>query len=129
MTNRAYAALNAREFDLLVDLFGADSVWDVSRWGLGRHAGPAAIRHFLEDWFDSFVRYELRIEEMSELENGVVVAVSVFHAWPAGGRESVRLRSAAVFVWERETLAEVTLHPDIEQGRAAGGRLASAARR
>jgi len=125
LTRRVYAALNRRDFDAVVDMFGPTSVWDVSRWGLGAHAGLAAIRKFLEDWFGGLVAYEVQVEEMHDLGNGVVLAVVLQVAQSRGGRGVLRVRSAPVFVWAESRIALVTLYPDVATGRAAAVRAAA----
>jgi len=123
-TRAVYEALNRRDFDAVVDAFGETSTWDVSRWGLGTHAGFVAIRRFLEDWFGSLDDYEVQIEEMQALGGGVVQAVVTQVARQAGGRGVLRVRSAPVFVWVGGRIAAVTLYPDVNEGRAAGLRAA-----
>jgi ketosteroid isomerase-like protein len=123
-TRAVYEALNRGDFDAVVDAFGETSTWDVSRWGLGTHAGFAAIRRFLEDWFGSLDDYEVQIEEMQALGGGVVQAVVTQVARQAGGRGVLRVRSAPVFVWVGGRIAAVTLYPDVNEGRAAGLRAA-----
>jgi hypothetical protein len=121
----AYTALNRRDFDAVMHLFGAASVWDVSRWGLGAHVGPEQIRRFLDDWFGSLVEYEVRPEELVDLGGGVVSVVVLQVARRAGSRGELRLRSVAVFVWEGELLERVTVHPEIEEGLADAERAAA----
>jgi ketosteroid isomerase-like protein len=122
LTRRVYVSLNARDFDAVTAMFGPTSVWDVSRWGLGTHTGPKAIRQFLSDWFDSLQRYEVRVEEMHDLGRGVVLAVVDQRAQQAGSRGLLRVRSAPVFVWADRTIALITVYPNIAEGRAAAMR-------
>jgi len=123
LTGEAYAALNRRDFDALLAMFGPASVWDVSRWGLGTHAGLDSIHHLMDDWFGSLDDYEVQIEEMTDLGNGVVALVVTQVARLKGGG-AMRVRSAPVFVWSGTTIASVTLYPDIEEGRAAAAQAA-----
>lgn len=53
LTRRAYASADGGNFDAMMHFYGPDSVWDLSRWGLGTHIGPVRIRRFLEDWIGS----------------------------------------------------------------------------
>ena len=124
LTERVYGFLNARDFDSVVGMFGPESVWDVSRWGLGTHAGLQAIRLFLQDWFGSLDEYEVDIEELHDLGNGVVCAVVLQTGHSPGSRGLLRARSAPVFLWVDGRIAQVTLYPDIEEGRAVADRLA-----
>jgi ketosteroid isomerase-like protein len=124
LTRRVYGALNRRDFDAVVEMFGPTSVWDVSRWGLGSHTGLRAIRQFLEDWFDSLKQYEVKVEEMHDFGRGVVLVVVTQQADQGGSRGVLRVRSAPVFVWADGTIAQITVFPDIEEGRAAAMRAA-----
>jgi len=124
LTRRVYAALRERRFDALLGMFGETSVWDVSRWGLGTHVGLRAIRQFLDDWFGSLERYELNIEEMHDLGEGIVFVVVEQVAHRAGDEGELRVRSAPVFMWAQEKLALVTVYPSIGDGRAAALRAA-----
>ncbi len=127
-TLAVYAALNGHDFDAVMTMFGASSVWDVSRWGLGAHAGPKAIRHFLEDWFGSLEDYEVQVEEIHELGCGVVRAVVEQIAHRAGVKGVLRMRSAPVFVWGPDgTIAQLTLYRDLEEARAVAEDLARSA--
>jgi hypothetical protein len=111
----------------MMSFYGPDSVWDISRWGLGTHAGPAAIQAFFEDWIGAFDGYAVEIEELLDLGNGVVFTVGRQRGRPRGSRSSLELQHAAVFVWAGEVAVRVTNYRDLEEGRAAAERLASAA--
>jgi hypothetical protein len=124
-TRGAYASLNRRDFDATMSVFGPSSVWDVTRWGLGSHAGPEAIRRFLEDWFGSLNEYEVQVEELRDLGGGVIFGVVIQVGTRAGISGHLRLRSAPVFEWSGTTVTRVTLYPDIEEGRAAAERAAA----
>src|SRR6478609_4392699 len=75
LTRRCFEAGNSGDFDALMLFFGPDSVWDVSAWGLGSHTGRPAIRAFFGDWIGSLDEYELQVEELVDLGNGIVLAV------------------------------------------------------
>lgn len=124
LTRRVYAALNSRDFDAVLAMFAPTAVWDVSRWGLGAHTGLKAIRHFLEDWFDSLEQYEVRVEEMTVLGRGVVLVVANQLARQGGSRGVLRVRSAPVFVWSDSSIALITVYPNIQEGRLAAMRAA-----
>jgi hypothetical protein len=126
LTERVYGFLNARDFDSVVANFGPTSAWDVSRWGLGTHTGLDAIRLFLHDWFGSMDEYEVQIEELHDLGNGVVSGVVLQTGHSPGSHGLLRVRSAPVFLWVDGRIAQVTLYPDIEQGHAAAEQLAGA---
>jgi limonene-1,2-epoxide hydrolase len=123
-TRAVYAALNSRDFNAVVSMFGASSVWDVSRWGLGAKTGLDAIRHFLEDWFGSLEEYHVEVEEIHDVGGGVVWAVVLQSARRAGSRGLLHMRSAPVFEWVDGTIAMVTLYRDVDEARGEAQRLA-----
>jgi ketosteroid isomerase-like protein len=124
LTRSVYAALNAGDFETVASMFGETSAWDVSRWGLGTHAGIKAIRRFLDDWFGSLDAYRVEVEEMHDLGGGVVLAIVTQVARQAGSSGLLRVRSAPVYSWVEGRIALVTLYPDIDEGRAAALRAA-----
>ncbi len=124
LVRATYAALNARDFEAVLERFGPDSVWDVSCWGLGSHEGLGPIGHFLEDWFGSLEGYEVRIEELHELGKGVIWLVVLQIARPVGSRSLLRVQSAPVFIWEAGRIERLTLYRDSQEARAAAERLA-----
>ncbi len=124
LTRGAYDALNRQDFDAVMELFGPASVWDVSRWGLGTHRGRDAIRRFLNDWFGSLDEYEVRVEDLLDVGEGVVSAV-VLQTGHGGGRGYIRLRSAPVYVWLAGQIGRLTVYTEIEEGRAAARQAAA----
>jgi ketosteroid isomerase-like protein len=123
LTRRLFAAANASDYDAILDWFGPESVWDVSKWGLGSHSGLVAIRHSLEGWMGGFDEYEVVLEELTDLGHGVIFAVATQYGRAAGSGR-VELRYAPVFLWREGFLAVVTHYRDIAEGRAAAEALA-----
>jgi hypothetical protein len=125
LTRSVYAHLNSRDLDAIVGLMGPTSVWDASRWDLGIHTGPDAIRRFFEDWFGGLAEYGVRIEEIQDLGNGVVYVVQMAHR-AATERAYLELGAACVYQWmeHTHTLARMTLYSDDDEARAAAQRLA-----
>jgi ketosteroid isomerase-like protein len=124
-TRRLYAALNLRDFDAVMETFAPTAVWDVSRWGLGTHSGLKAIRQFLEDWFGKLEHYEVEVEDLEDLGNGIVFVVVTQLAQQTRRRAALRVRSAPVYTWVDERIALITLYPNVEEGRVAARRAAS----
>jgi ketosteroid isomerase-like protein len=123
LTHHMYASLNRRDFDAIMGLFGADSVLDASRWDLGVHAGPKAIRRYFEDFLAGLYEYGVQVEEIQDLGNGVIYVVQLAHRATAS-HAYVELQSALVFAWADGMLARVTLYTDNDEARAAAQRLA-----
>jgi ketosteroid isomerase-like protein len=124
LTRRAYESGEGGDFDAMMSFYSADCVWDVSSWGLGTHTGLVRVRHFLEDWIGSFVEYELEVEAMREVGNGVVYVVATQHARPRSSRARLHLRSGSVFVWVGEEAVRVTHYRDLREARSAAELLA-----
>jgi ketosteroid isomerase-like protein len=128
LTLRTYAFLNDHDFDAVVGMFAATGVWDVSDWGLGTHAGTQSISGFLKAWFGSMDEYRVQVEEMRDLGAGVISAVVIQMARPAGTRNTLRVQSAPVFEWQDGLIAQVTLYRAVADGREAAARLARSKR-
>lgn len=124
LTRGAFAAANERDYGTLLESFGPESTWDVSRWGLGTHTGMAAIRAFFGDWMGGFDRYDVAVEEMRDLGNGIVYVIAVQTASTRGGGH-LRVRYAAVFTWSRGIATCVTHYRDVTESLPAGERLAN----
>jgi hypothetical protein len=106
--------------------YGPDSVFDLSNVGMGVFEGHAAIRGFHEDWLGSYDDAEDEAEEVTELSDGVVLAVVRAEGRPAGSPDHVRVhgRRGAVVVWAGTQIARVTIYRDVDDARAAAERLA-----
>jgi ketosteroid isomerase-like protein len=128
LTRRLFAAANDSDYDAILDWFGPESVWDVSNWGLGSHSGLVAIRHSLEGWMGGFDEYEVVLEELTDLGNGVIFAVATQYGRAANSGR-VELRYAPLFLWNEGLVARVTHYRDIDQGRGAAEELAASRRR
>jgi hypothetical protein len=68
----------------------------------------------------------MKLEEMVDLGNGVVFAVARQTALSAGSSAPLRLRHAAVAVWEDGIAVSITNYPDLDQARSVAEELASA---
>jgi ketosteroid isomerase-like protein len=123
LTRRAFAAAKERDYGTLLEFIGPESTWDVSRWGLGIHTGTGAIREFFGDWMGGFDRYDVEVEEMRDLGNGIVHVIAVQTASTKGGGH-LRVRYAAVFTWSRDIATCVTHYRDVAEALPAGERLA-----
>ena len=128
LTRSLFEAANAADYDRIMSFFGADSVWDVSSWGLGSHTGLLAIRLSLEGWMGGFDEYGVVLEELADLGEGVVLAIATQHAHSDGGGR-VELRYAPLFLWEGTLLACVIHYRDIDEARAEAAELAASRRR
>src|SRR5438309_453544 len=117
-------AANRGDLDMVVSIFGPDSVWDDSGIGLSIHEGLAAIREHVEDWMGSYEEFEIRIEEALDLGHGVALVVALQKGRPVGSIGHVQLRYAAVSVWVEGVTERVTMFTDPDEARAAAEQLA-----
>jgi ketosteroid isomerase-like protein len=126
LNRRAIESAARRDFDEAMSSYGPDSVWDMSPAGLGTFHGVAAIRGMIEDWMSAFAtsEYEVEIEEIRQLGNGVTIAVVRQGGQPVGSSGRVQLDYASVTEWADGVVARVTHYTDIDQARAAAERLA-----
>jgi len=124
LTRRALACADTGDIRAIMDFVGPHSVWDASPWAFGTYEGRTAIRRFLEDWIGSFADYRRETEEVLDLGNGVVYAVTLTRGRPASRRDEIRLRGASVCVWADGVAMRVTFYRDPDEGRAAAERLA-----
>jgi limonene-1,2-epoxide hydrolase len=126
LVRRCTEALNRRDFDALMTIYGPTSVWDGSRWGIGTFEGSAAIRDFIEEWMVHYEEFEVELEELVELGKGVVFTVTRRNARAVDSDEDVQLRDAYVSVWAGNVVVRMTTYPDIDEARAAARRAAGA---
>jgi ketosteroid isomerase-like protein len=121
-----FEAANRRDLEARMCFFAPEAVWDLSPMGIGTFEGRAAIRRFLEDWRSNYEELRYALEEVVDLGNGVVVAVTGQDALLAGGTGGASLREmwVYVFVWVERMVARVIPYGDIDQARAAAERLA-----
>ena len=124
LARRRSEASNRRDMDALMSLFAADGVYDTSPSGLGVYEGPAAIRAFIQEWWDAFEALVFELEEVRDLGNGVTFSVVRQEARPAGSASHVRTRESHVIEWVAGRIVRVTVYTDIDEGRAAAARLA-----
>jgi ketosteroid isomerase-like protein len=124
LVRRSFEPAASRDIDGIMSFYGPDPVWDVSNGGLGLFQGRAAIREFMEDWFRSYDRIEIDLEEVVQLGSGVTFAVPIQKGRLAGSSAEVEVRYAAVIVWQDGLIESVTNYVDIDEGRAAAQRLA-----
>ena len=95
-------------------------------WGGFRYEGRAAIRDFLDDWFGSYAELRMEVEESVVLDDGVVLAVVTQEGRPAGVDGRVHVREGWALCWSADgLLARLMTYTDIDEARAAAGRLAA----
>jgi ketosteroid isomerase-like protein len=125
-SSKGAAGLNMREIENLMRCFYApDSVWDMSRGGLGVIEGREAIAAFFKEWWSAYEDYEQEAQEIQDLGNGVAFAVFVQRGRPVGSTGWVEFRDARVLLWADGLIERVTTFLDIDEARTAAERLAA----
>jgi len=119
-----FDAGDRRELDTVMSVCDPDVVLDLERVGVGTFTDYAAVQAFIADWWGSYEEFENKPEEITGLDNGVVLSVSHQIARPVGVTGQVERSDAYVFLFEAGALVRWTAYPDIDEGRAAAERLA-----
>jgi ketosteroid isomerase-like protein len=112
------------ELEESLRFYSTDAVFDMSPVGLGVYEGREAIRRFYEDWLRAYEDSQILVEEVVQLDEGIVLAVFRQDARPTGSSHRVRVRTTWVYEWVAGTVVRVTNYPATDQARAAAERLA-----
>ena len=123
LLRRLVDIVNRRAWGELADVFARDGVLDLSDLGLGAYEGDA-IPAFGEDWVGAYDKYEMVMDEVLELDNGVIFTVNTQVARPTGSSGDVRLHDAYVFICEDNRILRWTAYQSIDEARAVAERLA-----
>jgi ketosteroid isomerase-like protein len=117
-------AFNHGDFDAAAAVFAQDPVWDTSPIGLAVYEGRDGVRDFLAEFAGAYEDYEMVLEEIQDLGNGVVFYVASHRGRPAGGTGFVELRHSYTVITADGLVARVTVRADIDEARDAAERLA-----
>jgi ketosteroid isomerase-like protein len=114
-----------KEIDVGMRFFACDAVWEVPALGT-RLEGVGAIRSFFEDWLAAFGEFEIDLQKVLDMGNGVVLTLAQSRATLLGGAERIPLQEVFVYVtvWIEGEISRVTVYTDIAEARAAAERLA-----
>jgi ketosteroid isomerase-like protein len=124
LTRISLEAANRRDFDTLISFAAPDVVYDTTPSGFGVYEGQAAVRAFIEGYWELFEELRFELEEFVDLGNGVTLSVNRQDARPVGSTGQVKAREAHVMEWVGGKVARVTVYIDIDEGRAEAERLA-----
>jgi ketosteroid isomerase-like protein len=62
--------LNSGGHGTVMSMYAPDAVFDLSSLGLKTFTGTAAIRAFIEGWFDAYDEVDVQTEEIVDLQRG-----------------------------------------------------------
>ncbi|HME05352.1 MAG TPA: nuclear transport factor 2 family protein [Solirubrobacteraceae bacterium] len=114
---------NQRNLDAVTSFYAADAVWEVVGLGISLE-GLVAIRGFMDDWMGAYEEFEIDVEEILDLGNGVTFGVFIQEGRPTGSKGRVRYRFAQVNTWIDGMIVQSTGYNDIDEARAAAECLA-----
>ena len=123
LNRRLLEAGNRHDFDAVMSFYAPDAVWEGRASGMA-FEGRTEIRGFWEDMTAAYEEFEWRSEEILDLGNEVTFVVSRASGRPVGSTGWVELRLAIVAAWEEGLIVRGTTYTDIDEARAAAGRLA-----
>jgi hypothetical protein len=124
LARRQLEAVNRRDLDAVMTPFAPDAVYDTAPSGMGVYEGHAAIRAFLEGYWDCFEELRFELEEALDLGHGVALLVNRQVARPVGSSAYLRIREAHVVESVDDMVARVTVYNDIDEAHVAAERLA-----
>jgi ketosteroid isomerase-like protein len=125
LVRQAFDAGNRHDVDAIIGLHVPEAVWDLSDQGLGTFKGVAAIRGWVEDWFETWADLRLDVLEIADLGQGGVFSRVREEGRPANGGHVEQHRGWVILVGEGK-IARTTIYLDIDQARSAAERLAEA---
>jgi uncharacterized protein (TIGR02246 family) len=124
LARRLVDAMNRRDVAAMMSVFAPDAVWHALGLGDERLQGTTAIRAMLEDWFRPYVEYEVAMEELLDLGNGVAFAAAVSNGRLVDSSASVQWRQGFVVLYDGDLIAGIASYGDIDETRADAERLA-----
>jgi ketosteroid isomerase-like protein len=124
---RAFEAMNRRDFEALESFYAPDASLTLVEMG-ATFEGPAAIRDFAEDFVGSFEHYEIELNEVIDLGNGVCFGVYLQQGRPIGSTGLVQMRTAIILLLVEGMVVRHMMDTDIDRARAAAERLAESRR-
>ena len=122
LTRQAFDTMIRRDFGALEGFYAPDAIYRGAQ--IGTFEGIAAIRSVLEDLMSPYEEFHGEIEEIVDLDNGVIFGVFTANGRPHSSRGLIQVRVASVFIWTDGVIEQQTFYTDIDQARAAAERLA-----
>jgi ketosteroid isomerase-like protein len=124
LTRRQFGCAKVGDWDGVLTFYSPDTDWDMTPGGLSKYDGPAALRRFFVEWSGSYKEWDVELEEVSDLGDGMVLAVALTRGKPGRGAGWVELRFATIARWIDGRIARITSYTDIDEARTAAARVA-----
>ena len=124
LTRQAIEAAGRRDFDAAMSRYAEDSVLDGSAMGILVYEGVDTIRREMEAWTAAFEEFEIDIDEIHDMGNGVVLSLTRQSGRPSGASGHVQMPFIGVTQWSAGKIVRTIAFIDIDEARAAAERLA-----
>jgi ketosteroid isomerase-like protein len=112
------AAGDRGDIDAAIGFYAPHVLWEMVGAGI-RLDGAAAVRDFMQDWFDKYEDHQWKPDETLDLGNGVVLVAYRDSGRPGGSRFTVQERGVLVIEWTEGLIVRVRDYDDIDEARAA----------
>jgi hypothetical protein len=123
LTRRQFGCAKLGDWDGVLSFYGPDTAWDMSPAGLGKYDGPAALRRFFVEWTGSYGEWDIELEEVRDLGDGMVLAVALTRGRSGRRAAWVQLRFATIATWIGGQVARIKGYTDIDEARRAAARI------
>lgn len=124
LTREFFATATRQDIDAVMRFYARDAVWDLSGAGIGSFEGVAAIRDFVQSWWDTWQDHHHEVQEVLDLGHGVVFAIEREDGQLVGSDRYVEQRGGWVFLWTEGKIRRGMGYLDIDEARAVADRLA-----
>jgi ketosteroid isomerase-like protein len=124
LTRHAIESGAAGDVDATLSHYTSESVWDMSRVGLGEYTGFESIRRFVTDWIGLYEELRVDIREILDLGGRVTLAVAHMDGRLTGSTGHVAVDYASVITWSDAAIVRASHYSDVDEARAAAERLA-----
>ena len=125
LTRCQFGYAKVGDWEGVLSFYGPNTDWDMTPGGLGKYDGPAALRQFFMEWTGSYREWEIDLEEVDDLGDGMILAVALTRGRSSRRGDWVELRFATIARWADGRIAQITSYTDIDHARTAAQRLAA----
>jgi ketosteroid isomerase-like protein len=120
---RLVEANRVRDFDAIMSFYGPDAV--ASGIGTGAYTGRAEIRAAYEDWMSIYEDFDTEAEEICDLGNGVVFAITLTRGrLPGGSTTWLQVRLALIITWADGQIERIANYTNADRAREMAEQLA-----
>jgi ketosteroid isomerase-like protein len=118
-----FQAVSRQDWDRVVAFYVPDAVFDAPALGQ-TFEGRAAIRALFVEWTDAYRDWDQTLDEVRDLGNGVVLALTTQIGRPGGSSGVLSEREALVYEWASGMITRITAYRDLDEAGITAERLA-----